>query len=104
MIGMLDKRVTFKRSVKTSDGRGGWTETWAEIDTVWAAVLPLRGSELIRYRSLNSRVTTKIVLRYRNDIDHTCRAYAGSREYRIEAVIPPAQSREYMEIMAFEDS
>lgn len=29
--GMLNQPVTFQRKTRVSDGKGGWTETWAAI-------------------------------------------------------------------------
>jgi SPP1 family predicted phage head-tail adaptor len=64
----LDQRVTFLRETKVDDGMGGSTITWATIDTVWAKVRPMSGTEREHSDRLNAQANYLIVIRYRSDI------------------------------------
>ena len=45
MIGKLDQIITLERKTRTATGTGGFTETWAEIASVWANVRAKAGRE-----------------------------------------------------------
>ena len=61
--GDLDERVTIRRSVKTPDGYGGNTETWVDVATRWAKVLPLSGRERDMAEQTESPRNYRITLR-----------------------------------------
>lgn len=61
----LIETVVIQRATRTADGRGGWTETWADQATVYAKVRPLSGSEVWRFDRLNAVASLMVVIRYR---------------------------------------
>ncbi|WP_422363178.1 phage head closure protein [Pyruvatibacter mobilis] len=70
-IGTLRERVSIQERSETSDGGGGVSFTWANIDTnptVSARVEPLRGFEQLQGLGLQGRVTHRVTLRYRSDV------------------------------------
>lgn len=87
--GRLDQRVTIERATITQDDWGQVTETWAPLATVWAAVEPLNGREFIAAASVQSEVTTRMRLRYRNDLASTDRITHEGTVYDIQAIINP---------------
>ena len=100
MIGLLKHKITFKRLVKTPDGRGGYTTQPVDIATVWGAIHPLSASEVVRYNTVLPEVNCKIYARYRSDIDNEAIGYRGSQKYQIYGQINPGQANRFMIILA----
>jgi SPP1 family predicted phage head-tail adaptor len=63
MIGQLDQRVTFQRSIKVDNNVGGYTETWIDIATVWGSVQELLTNERVRFKELGTDVRYGITIR-----------------------------------------
>lgn len=72
-VGELDQRVELQQFTRTPDGQGGFTETWAVVDTVWAQVRALRGSERNHGERLAAEGGYRVVIRYRDDVNATWR-------------------------------
>lgn len=71
-IRSLRERLTVQEESRTPDGGGGFTKTWSDLSsnpTVWARVEPLKGSEQLRGMALEGRVTHRVTIRARTDID-----------------------------------
>lgn len=105
MFDNLNKRVIFKKFVKTKDDRGGWTTEPQIIDTVWAGIDSLRAGEIEKYQSIYPKVDTKIIIRYHPVIasfKNKCRAFYNSKFYDIKGRINPSESDRYLEFVAIE--
>lgn len=105
MFDNLNKRVIFKKLVKTKDGRGGWTTEPQIIDTVWAGIDPLKADEILKYQAIYPGVDTKIIIRYHPIIDsfkNKCKAFYDSKFYDIKGMINPSESDRYLEFAAIE--
>lgn len=63
--GRLRHRVTIKERVDGKDLAGGIVYTYTEFARVWASVEPIRTEEIFAAGQVQSRATTKIVVRYR---------------------------------------
>lgn len=98
-IGQLKDRVTIQNYVRTPDGYGGYTETWQDIATVWANIKPLRGREFFQAQQIQSEVTHKITIRYRNDIDETCRVKYNGQIFDIKSIIDIDNRHRFLELM-----
>lgn len=66
--GRLRNRVIIQRKLDSRDTYGGQTETWSDVDEVWAEIVPLVGREYLEARQLTAEVSTKIRIRYRKGI------------------------------------
>ncbi|WP_233866615.1 phage head closure protein [Paraburkholderia adhaesiva] len=55
---------------------------------VWAAISPMSGREWLASQEWRPQVTTRITIRWRNDITTANRVIHGDTIYNIEAVIP----------------
>lgn len=66
--GDLKHRVTIQKRTMTSNGFGGWVETWTDICTVWGNYNPLSGRELLAQQQVNAQITVDVQIRYREDI------------------------------------
>lgn len=62
--GSLKHRLTIQSKSSTGDGMGGRVETWTDDRTVWGAVWPLRGQELMIANQQGSEITHQIRIRY----------------------------------------
>ena len=83
--GRLDNMIVLHAWDFVIDSRSGQKEEgWVEIQPAWASVEPLRGQELYTAQQQNSLITTRIVLRWDeelfNQLCHTSSAtYRGIR-------------------------
>jgi SPP1 family predicted phage head-tail adaptor len=88
--------LTFESLVEEMDSDGARTDVWAPAfdvsPTMPAEVEPLSGRELIAANAVQSRVTHRIRIRYREGITAEMRAVERETVYNIEAVIPDQDS------------
>lgn len=88
--------LTFEQLVEDMDSDGSTVEAWVpafDISTTMPAeVAPLSGRELIAANSVQSKVTHRIRIRYRDGITAKMRAVEREAFYNIEAVIPDQES------------
>lgn len=80
--------------------------TWHEVGKVWCGVYELRGREFFAAREVHSELTTKIVIRYRDDVDVEWRVQLSTngvtRNYDIQHVIDVRGRRSELELMCVE--
>lgn len=109
--GRLRHRVRLERLDYMYDSQGdvyqdpttGETpREWQEVATVWAAIEPVSAREFVRSQALQSQVTTRLVIRYRDDVDAAMRAVHVRRGrpdvvYNIHGVLAdPDSGLEYL--------
>lgn len=96
--GNLRHRVTIEHRTRASDGRGGFTEAWSPLATVWASVLPRRGvTERIEAQQLVSVIIYEVIIRYRSDITSDMRVvWDGCTLYLIGPPYDPNGRRQYL--------
>lgn len=95
MLENLRHRVVIQKPVETQDSNtGAITTTWQDIATVWAAIEPLSVKEIIAAQAEDSKMTGRITIRYRSDIDHSYRLYHAAKNmiYNIEGVLADKES------------
>ena len=107
--GELKHRVTLQEATETRDSFGQPVRTWSDVATVWAAVQALSGREFLEAKQLKRAVTTRIVIRWRDDVHAGMRARwtdpAGTTHtYDVEAVIPDSTHRRQLSLMCLEAS
>lgn len=84
---------------------GEITQEWTPVATVWAQIAALSSREKLFAEQTKSEVTTRIVLRYRADVDARMRLVyvvngADSTIYNIVGIIPDPDS--WLEWMTIE--
>ena len=108
--GELRHRVAIQEQTDTSDGMGGYTTAWADVqgmDSEPAAIWPLRSNERIDAMKLESNITCKIRIRYRSGITSKNRIYwaQGEKTFNIEGEpINPDFRNIYLDFMCSEDT
>lgn len=96
------KRVTLQSISQVSDGQGGFTDTWVDTLTVWAAVEPLKAWEKMQAMQLQTPLTHKITMRYNSVATTAKRLKLGTRTMDIKSVINLNETNALLELRAVE--
>ena len=99
--GRLRHRVSLQRNDFTQDPvTGAIKDGWTEYAKAWASVEPLSARDLIAAQGVQSKVTARMVIRYRADIDPAHRIVHRGTVYRVEGILPDKDSGlEYLTIL-----
>lgn len=84
--------VVIQYKASTTDEEGGFTETWADGDTISAAIYPIKAIQQFQYKSINVDATHFIKIRGAIIV-----AEENRIKYQIGALI------RYFEILTIED-
>ena len=101
--GNLNHRIRIERRVKTENSRGEVVYDWAKVVNLRAEKNPLRGREFFAAAQMQSEITTRWRIRWRNDIDDTMRVVELTGQamlYDIKA--PPIEvggQRDWLDLM-----
>lgn len=102
-VGALNKRVTIQYPTRTPDGMGGFSESWVDHATVWAAIWPTTATERLKADQVSGEITHRIRIRYRRGIRTSWRIKFGSRYFNISGPpINPNEKNEYLDLMCKE--
>jgi len=102
LVNRLDKRVTIQMLSGAKDKYNQPLDDWVDVCTVWAAIEPLRGREYFAAMVEHAEVTTRIRIRYRDDVDRTMRVVYGSIVFEILHIIHPEFDRRELQLMCKE--
>ena len=102
MIGKLRHRVTIQQLVNIDDGGGGSIETWQDIVPVWAAIEPLRGNERYTAQQVQSTLSHKVTIRYREGVKPQMRLTYKGRVFEVESVIDVEERHQWLELLCSE--
>lgn len=95
--GKLRNRITIRKQVESRDQYGSSTKSWQDLDDVWANFHPVSVKEFIASQQTQSQVEARVTIRYRNDVDATCRIQYRGETYVIHGVLPdPESGRAYL--------
>ncbi|MGL6245643.1 phage head closure protein [Pseudomonas sp.] len=99
--GKLNQRVTFQRKLVERNGLGEEVVTFADVCTVWAEVVPLRGREFFAAAQLQQAVDIRVRIRARSGLAGDMRLLWREQPYDITAIIPGTERYAgLLEIMA----
>jgi SPP1 family predicted phage head-tail adaptor len=101
-IGELRQRVTLQQPNDVPDGAGGFTRSWSDLASVWARIEPLSGAERLRAVQLESAVSHRVTLRYREGVSASLRLKFGARVFNIRAVINLEERKDYLDLLCEE--
>lgn len=92
-VGKLRHQVTLQARTQAQDpDSGAITQGWADLATVWASVEPLSAREFIASQATQAMVTTRVTIRYRDDVVPTMRLTHRGKVYNVEGVLPDKSS------------
>lgn len=97
----LRQRLTLQEELRTPDGSGGYTRSWKDIASLWAEIVPifpLSNRELPFAGQLQSKVTHKILLRYRGDVTTSHRLVFEKRVFNIRYAANAREDNETLEL------
>ena len=97
-IGDLNKRITLQYATKVSDSMGSFTETWTTAATVWAAIWPVQGSELVQSMQTDMVISCRIRIRYRSVLRSDWRIKFGNRYFNIVSITNPNERCEWLDL------
>ncbi|WP_250532432.1 phage head closure protein [Caballeronia sp. ATUFL_F1_KS39] len=103
--GPLRHRVQLQAPVVQIDDETGEPviTDWTDKGSVWAAVEPVSGREWLLSAEFREGVTTRIRIRWRDDIDSTWRVIhtrtSGETVYNIDAVLPRYEGMSELHLM-----
>jgi SPP1 family predicted phage head-tail adaptor len=103
--GILRHRVQIQEWTDTgSDEWGQPVKDWVDVvSSLPAEVRDIRGREFWEVgQAQGGEVTTRVRIRYREDLDRTMRVFHAGRELMIEAIIDPDGRREELHLMCRE--
>jgi SPP1 family predicted phage head-tail adaptor len=96
------KRLTIQEVTKSSDGQGGFTDQWNDLQDVSASVEPLKAYERFQAMQMQTPITHKIVMRYHPTLTTTARLRLGDRVFTVKEIINVEERNAYLVIKAIE--
>lgn len=90
--GRLLHRIQIQEQQRVPDGGGGYGIEWVTLRTVWAHVEPLSAREFVASQAVQSEVTARITIRYRDDITPDMRILHRGKIYHIRGVLADHRS------------
>ncbi len=100
--GELEQYITIEKPVNTEGDYGETTTTWTTHCNCWANIQNLKGKEYWDAKSINSEVTAKIKIRYRDDITADMRVKYESRYFYVNSFFDPYEERKELLLMCKE--
>lgn len=86
--GLLRHVIKIQQQTQNRDDFGGIEVVWTDIfPKVYARYEPLSGRELFANGQMQSEVTTRFIIRYRDGVDTKQRILFKNRIYNIHAVV-----------------
>lgn len=95
----LNSRITIERPSTGQDAIGQPIDGWTEVIKLWADIRGRRGIEVIKSDKPTAVVSASIRIWYRTGLDASMRVVHGDTVYRILALLPDEQTREYLDLV-----
>lgn len=106
----LRQRIKFQQMTRTSDGQGGWTESWADFTApendgaeLWAEIKPMSASERYFAQKIEMNTTHKITIRSITGITQEMRIVFEDRIFQINGIRRENEERWWLLIDAKEN-
>jgi SPP1 family predicted phage head-tail adaptor len=101
-VGKLRHRLIIQKVAETQDTSGGIVSTWTTFARVWGSIEPLRGREFFAAREKQSRIDTRIRIRYLEGINPKMRIIWEDHTYEILAILDIEMAHKEMQLMCYE--
>lgn len=105
-VGDLSHRITFQTVTRTSDGQGGWTETWADFVTAWADIQTqdnvTQSKETIVGKEKIEQRSHKITIRYRSDLKPEMQIKWGTQTLSIRNILDLENDKRFLQLFVDE--
>lgn len=97
--GRLNRRCVIQQPGTVQDELGQPIPGWTDVALVWASIRHLSGVEAIKADAVTSTVKASIRIRWRTGLNAGMRVVHDAQVYSIEAVLPDAGGREYVDLV-----
>lgn len=102
-IGDLNKDITLQYKTLAPDTYGSMTTTWVDQATIKASIEPIRGIEFLKGQQIQSEITHRIRIRFRNNLRPDFRVKYGDRYFSlVSPPINPKEKNRFLELMCKE--
>ncbi|MDE3061211.1 MAG: phage head closure protein [Pseudomonadota bacterium] len=110
-VSRLRHKLTLQQETQTADGAGGYMRTWTNVADLWAEILSVSGGassgsrggkEILFAGQLQSQVTHKILLRYRDGVIPGMRLVFENRAFNIVYLADTGENRDALELLVIE--
>ena len=91
-IGKMRYRITIQYPSDGVDDYGNAIDSWQDLTTVWADVVPVSGREYLTANQATSETTFKIYIRYIENINAKMRIVHNDNVFEILAVLGDKRS------------
>lgn len=98
--GKRNHIVTIQAKTPATGEYGGTTYTWATFATVWAAIMPLRGRDLVAAQAAQNETTVRFNIRWISGLTESMRIVYNGKNYDITALIDIDEKHVEYDIMA----
>ncbi len=100
--GDLACQIVIQQAGTARDSFGQTVETWGTFATVWAEILPLRGTELFTAQQFQSKITAKVRIHFLRGVSPKMRVLFGSRIFEIHNIINTTERNRELVLMCSE--
>jgi len=90
------------RKARTSDGQGGWTETWGTVATISGRIRPASANERILARQQQAEISHVFYCATSVDVTRGDRLAGEGRTWDVIAVREPSHAGHHLEIDCLE--
>lgn len=93
--GKLRHRIVLQKPVKTQNQQSGaYITTWQDVGNLWCSIEPISAREFIASQVEDSKVNTRITIRYTKNINHSYRIYHPAKDvyYNIHGILADQNS------------
>ena len=101
-IANLRYKVQLQSPTRTSDGAGGYTESFGTIANLFADIRPQNALETYRQGQVIEKVTHKVFIRFRRDIDTNYKILYGTRSFTIKGIKNMNERDRFLELLCEE--
>ena len=101
--GTLRQYCTIRNLVETpSTATGELVQSWSTVSTaVWADIQPVSGREYWLAQQFESRVDTRITIRYMSGISVKGKVVQGTTEYDVLSIVNVGERDRTLELMCY---
>ena len=100
--GQLNKCITLQSRSNVADGMGGYTTTWNDEFSPWAAIWPIKAIDVMRTMQDAILITHRVIIRYKSGIKSDWRVKYNSLYFVIVSIINPYEANESLELLCRE--
>ena len=104
--GRMNRRAVLQSPNPTRGADGSLIDGWTTVATVWAALEPVSGRDLVDNGRVATEITHKMIIRYRSDPRDTWRvqitenaAAPLTRSFKVSAITNPRDGRQELNLL-----